>query len=155
MILTALCGYYQRAKNMPGADIIEPGYAMSGVSVEIVLSPEGKIIAVHSLKELTRAKACRADDRAAAAQRARCRGLCMKPAFLFGIFENPRARHTALRARAFLSARRRGGRGARARSSSTVNPLGSVVEGTNTELLSDPRALRSFVCRATAFLHER
>ncbi len=168
MILTALCGYYQRAKNMPGADIIEPGYAMNGVSVEIVLSPEGKIIAVHSLEVLD-AKGKKRVPRQMivplppkrSGSRPEGAFLYETVAFLFGIFEKPEGAAHRFAESARVHREVLGGvedEGAKALLKFfDGRTLGSVeVEGTNTELLSDPRAFAVFRLQGDGvFLHER
>lgn len=51
MILQALCGYYGRASNTEGCTVAKPGYSLEGVSGEIVLSPDGRLISVIKREE--------------------------------------------------------------------------------------------------------
>ncbi len=46
MILQALCGYYRRAGNTEGYTVAQPGYSLEGVSGEIVLNVDGKLVSV-------------------------------------------------------------------------------------------------------------
>ncbi len=166
MILQALCGYYQRASAMPGADIIAPGYALSGVTAEIVLAPDGAIAAVNNLQVQQGKKwAPRQIIVPLAPKRAGSRPeaafLYETVAFLFGIFDKPdgaayrfeasgQKHHDILDgvddegARAVLAFFDRRTRG------------DTRQEGVDTSLLDDPRVFAVFRLQGdSCFLHER
>lgn len=51
MILQALHSYYNRLADDPGENVPRPGYSREKIHFALVLSPEGKLLAVHDLRE--------------------------------------------------------------------------------------------------------
>jgi CRISPR-associated protein Csd1 len=95
-MLEALCGYYQRAmaQDDPTRVIIPPGYAMAGVSAELVLSPEGELIAVNSLQEpsgkkLVPRQMVVPQPPKRSGQKPEAAFLYETVAFLFGLYKDP------------------------------------------------------------------
>lgn len=50
-MLEVLCSYYQRAAADEDQAVIPPGYTMAGVGAELLISPEGDLLAVNSLMD--------------------------------------------------------------------------------------------------------
>lgn len=92
MILQALCEYYRRASADPSLQSVPEGYAMAGVSAELVLSADGDLIAVNSLVDLSGKKPiprqlCVPLPPKRSGQKPEAAFLYETVAFLFGIYK--------------------------------------------------------------------
>lgn len=166
MILQALCSYYRRAASDSSREVVPPGYTMAGVSAELVLSPDGELVAANPLLEtagkklLPRQLAVPLPPKRSG-RKPEAAFLYETVAFLFGIYEDPagaryrfeasRAKHEEILAgcedegaaalRHFFEKRRFGA---------------AEWPGVDTSALKNPRAFVVFRLRGDEqFLHER